>query len=70
MKLIEQLANNFGAINSEADEFVNPFLDLLLKLGDIAIGVSETVLPVFTIPLVDFLDRNQVILGGLLVTYC
>ena len=64
-EVAEQLANNFGAINSEAMNLLNPFTRFATQLSDIAIGVGGFFTRVL-IPLVDFLDRNQVILGGLL----
>ena len=64
-EVAEQLANNFGAINSEAMSLLNPFTKFATQLSDIAIGVGGF----FTrtlIPLIEFLDRNSYILAGLL----
>ena len=57
--------NNFGAIDCEADEFLNPFSKFATQLSDIAIGVGGF----FTRITYTFnrgLDRNSYILAGLL----
>ena len=58
-----QLANNFGAMQDEADKFLNPFTRLSVAINDLMISLQKLPVGAFA-SVVEFLSRN---IGALMV---
>jgi hypothetical protein len=58
-----QLANNFGAMEDEADKFLNPFTKLSVAIKDLMISLQKLPVGAFA-SVVEFLSRN---IGALMV---
>lgn len=61
-EVAKQLDNNFGAINDKADQLLNPFTRFSTALSDIAISLSNYVIPAGE-AFIGFFERNGTILS-------